>query len=181
MPDMKSLLEDVKDYIGITWQDENTDKKVTGYINRGMARLQFIAGAPLDFEKEDLPRSLLLDYCRYANSQALEVFEANFQSELLELNLSYQASVIEPLTVMATLEPSGGYSIIVVPGLSEGNRYVCQVGATLTLPTRLEICIPGNKYVRWNGENIVAAAGQDIMIVEINDEFRAECAGKVTV
>jgi len=89
MPDMTALLSDVKDYLNITWQDEKTDKKITGYINRGMARLQFIAGASLDFEKEDLSRSLLLDYCRYANSQALEVFEINFQSELLELNLTH--------------------------------------------------------------------------------------------
>jgi hypothetical protein len=90
MPDMTVLLSDVKDYLNITWQDEKTDQKITGYINRGMARLQFIAGAPLDFTAENLPRALLFDYCRYANSQALEVFETNFQSELLELNLMNQ-------------------------------------------------------------------------------------------
>ena len=91
MPEVTTaLLEDVKDYLNITWEDEKTDKKITGYINRGMARLQFIAGAPLDFILEDSPRSLLYDYCRYANSQALEVFETNFQSQLLELNLVNQ-------------------------------------------------------------------------------------------
>ena len=95
MPDITALLSDVKDYLNITWQDERTDKEITGYINRGMKRLQDIAGASLDFEAEDLPRSLLFDYCRYANSQALEVFEINFQSELLELNLRYQVKDYE--------------------------------------------------------------------------------------
>ncbi len=98
MPELNTtlLLDDIKDYLGISWQDEKTDKRVTGYINRGMARLQQIAGAPsLDFTAEDLPRALLFDYCRYANSQALEVFETNFQAELMELNLRERVKDIE--------------------------------------------------------------------------------------
>ena len=84
------LLDDVKDYLHISWQDEKTDKNITGYIKRGMARLQEIAGVSLDFNEEDLPKSLLLDYCRYANSQALEMFEKNFLSEIMSLNLRGQ-------------------------------------------------------------------------------------------
>ena len=86
----EGLLDDIKDYLSITWQDDKTDARITGFINRGMRRLQDIAGADLDFSAEDLPRMLLFDYCRYANSQALEVFEKNFASELLELNLQEQ-------------------------------------------------------------------------------------------
>jgi len=85
------LLTDVKNELHITYEDEAADKRVTGYINRGMSRLQRIAGAHLDFEAEDLPRALLFDYCRYANSSALEVFEQNFQNELLELYLLSRA------------------------------------------------------------------------------------------
>jgi len=86
---MGQLLIDIKDYLHITWNDETTDKNITGYINRGKARLQEIAGVSLDFTVEDTPRTLLFDYCRYANSQALEVFEKNFKSELLALHLKY--------------------------------------------------------------------------------------------
>ena len=96
MPDMDKLLEDIKDYLNIRWNDEKTDKNILGMIKRGMARLQKIAGvSSLNYEEEDLPRTLLFDYVRYANSQALEMFEKNFQSELLELHLEYQASLIE--------------------------------------------------------------------------------------
>ena len=49
----------------------------------------------MDFTIEDSPRELLFDYVRYANSQALEVWEKNFQSELLSLHLESQASLIE--------------------------------------------------------------------------------------
>lgn len=93
--ELQVLLQDAKDYLHITWQDEKTDKNLTGIIKRGMARLKDVAGvSTLDFSEEDLPRTLLLDYCRYANSHALEMFETNFQSELLSLHLKYQAQII---------------------------------------------------------------------------------------
>ena len=94
--ELKELLQDVKDYLHISWNDEKTDKNLTGMIKRGMTHLNKIAGVSfLDFMAEDSPKALLLDYVRYANSQALEVFEMNFQSELLSLHLEYQTSIKE--------------------------------------------------------------------------------------
>lgn len=89
------LLDDVRSYLHITWVDNVTDINLVGFINRGKARLQKIAGVPLDFEVDDLPRSLLLDYCRYANSQALEMFEKNFSSEIMSLHIEGQVSAVE--------------------------------------------------------------------------------------
>lgn len=83
----EGLLTAVKGYLRITWTDTATDTNLTGMINRGMARLQEIAGATLDFTLENMPRSLLFDYVRYANSQALEAYEKNFASELMSLHL----------------------------------------------------------------------------------------------
>lgn len=96
---LDSLLADIKIYLHITWIDENTDVKLTGIINRGMARLRTIAGAPLDFSVEELPRTLLFDYVRYANSQALEMFEKNFASELRSLHDETQVNLIEDVIV----------------------------------------------------------------------------------
>ena len=91
----EELLKDIKDYLNITWEDERTDKNITGMIKRGMTYLQKVAGvSSLDFIEEDSPRALLCDYVRYANSQVLEMFETNFQSELLSLNLEYQAKEV---------------------------------------------------------------------------------------
>ena len=81
------LLEEVKSYLHITWVDDVTDNNLNGFISRGKARLQKIAGVPLDFDAEDMPKVLLLDYCRYANSQALEMFEKHFASELMSLHI----------------------------------------------------------------------------------------------
>lgn len=89
------LLEAIRAYLHITWVDELTDSNLTGMINRGMARLQVIAGVPLEFIIEDDARSLLFDYVRYANSQALEMFEKNFASELMALHINSQVN-LEP-------------------------------------------------------------------------------------
>jgi hypothetical protein len=177
----EGLLDTVKAYLHITWQDDATDSTITGYINRGMKRLQTIAGASLDFTVEDQPRMLLLDYCRYANSQALEVFEQNFQSELLDLNLRTQAPVIDGLNLMAT-QSSEGTTFSVVPMPHGNHSYVYQVGTGLTLPARLEPCLPGSTWIAWDGLSpIPVSSGQQIMIVEINDEYAAERSGMVTV
>lgn len=175
----EGLLSTVKGYLNITWQDAATDEKITGYINRGVARLRQIAGAPLSFTEEGQPRALLLDYCRYANSQALEVFEKNFEAELLDLNLSTQAPVVDGLTVQLTRGLDGTVSVMAVPA---GSRYVYQVGTGLALPGRLDVCLPGSLWTAWDGiSDITAAAGQEIMVVEINDDYAAERAGKATV
>lgn len=97
---LAALLVDVKSYLHITWVDTSTDSNITGFINRGMARLQTIAGVPLDFSLEDLPRTLLFDYCRYANSQALEMFEKNFTSELMSLHIQSQVDAMVDAVVI---------------------------------------------------------------------------------
>ena len=100
---LEQLLADIKIYLHITWVDENTDRNLTGMINRGMARLETIAGVPLDFSKEDIPRALLFDYVRYANSQALEMWEKNFASELRSLHDETQVNAEISLEIEAEL------------------------------------------------------------------------------
>ena len=84
------LLEDVKNYLDITWDDPETDIKLEGIIARGMKYLNNIAGTKLDFTIEDKPRELLFDYCRYVRSNALNEFAINYQHELLALQIAQE-------------------------------------------------------------------------------------------
>ena len=79
------MLNEVKDYLKITWNDE--DSNITGIIARGKVYLNDLVGVELDYESEGQPKSLLLDYCRYAYNNALEYFEENFKREILRLQL----------------------------------------------------------------------------------------------
>lgn len=79
------MLSGLKTYLNITYEDPETDKMLTGAIERGMSVLNDYAGVTLDYEKEGLPKQLLFDYCRYVRSHAAEMFEPNFRSDLIAL------------------------------------------------------------------------------------------------
>ena len=86
------MLQKVKDYLKITWNDE--DVPIQDLITRGQAKLNELAGAVLDFETEGQARSLLFDYVRYAYNNAAEYFEQNFQHEILRLQLKIGVSLL---------------------------------------------------------------------------------------
>lgn len=77
------LLADVKNQLDVTWSDEATDRKYRGLIAAGMAYLDKKLGEAANYEEDGQPRSLLMDYVRYARDQALDVFENNYQSMIL--------------------------------------------------------------------------------------------------
>ena len=79
------MLEAVKDYLKITWDDE--DAAIQDIIDQGEAYLNELSGAELDYTQKGLARSLLFDYCRYVYNNASEYFEENFREEILRLQL----------------------------------------------------------------------------------------------
>lgn len=79
----EGLLSDVKNYLNITWDDDATDKKVSGLIASGMIYLNAKYGEDADYTADGMPRTLLMEYARYARDSALDVFENNYQALLL--------------------------------------------------------------------------------------------------
>lgn len=91
----EGLLQDVKDYLDIRWDDATTEKKLTGIISRGMRYIDSASGEANDYAVEDKPKELLLDYCRYARSNALEEFQINYLHELLSLQMKKEVARYE--------------------------------------------------------------------------------------
>ena len=89
------LLIAVKNYLDITWEDADTDLKLTGIISRGIKFIDHHAGATLDYSIEDNPRSLLFDYSRYSWSNALDEFSKNYLSEILDLQITESVKAYE--------------------------------------------------------------------------------------
>ena len=79
----EGLLSDVKNYLNITWDDDATDTKVSGLIAAGMVYLNAKYGEEADYIADGMPRTLLMEYVRYARDSALDVFENNYQALLL--------------------------------------------------------------------------------------------------
>lgn len=94
----QGLLSDVKNYLNITWDDVATDAKISGLIASGMMYLNSKYGAEADYTEDGMPRTLLMEYVRYARDSALDVFENNYQALILgmqneRLVTSYGGSV----------------------------------------------------------------------------------------
>lgn len=79
------LLADVKNALNITWDDEATDDKIRGLIASASVYLDSKGGAALDYDADGFPRTLLMEYVRYARDSALDVFENNYLALLLAM------------------------------------------------------------------------------------------------
>lgn len=86
----REMLRDARNYLDITYEDEETDRKLAGILERGKSYLNNVAGTELDYEEGTCQRALLFDYCRYAGNNALELFEENFKTELISLRIGEQ-------------------------------------------------------------------------------------------
>ncbi len=96
--DVVNMLDFDREYIET---DEGTKSKIEIIIANGKQHLRDYN--PLlteeDFEKPTRARSLLLDYCRYAYSNAVEMFDKNFENEILKLRQEYEVSEYQRGTV----------------------------------------------------------------------------------
>lgn len=92
------MLEEVKNYLAITWNDDITNENVQNSINEGIDYLSRIVGSPIDFVTDKTAKALLKDYCRYVRNYSLEYFETNFQKPLIRLQLKY-ADKTEPSSI----------------------------------------------------------------------------------
>lgn len=81
----EGLLDDIKTYLLVTWDDEQTNRRITGLIEDGMAYLDDKLGETGDYLSPGYPRTLLKEYVRYARDAALDVFENNYQNLILAM------------------------------------------------------------------------------------------------
>ena len=93
LPD--GLLSDVKNWLDVTWDDDATDAKVSGLIASGMVYLDGKLGVAGDYTRDGLPRTLLLEYCRYGRDSALDVFENNYRAMILDMQNERKVSAFE--------------------------------------------------------------------------------------
>lgn len=83
-------LSELKNYLCITWEEQETDKRLTDILIRAENILSSYAGINLDFNDSNSAEcQLLLDLCRYIYNEAFEEFKLNFSAELISLRAKY--------------------------------------------------------------------------------------------
>lgn len=94
-------LEDLKNELDITYNDPQTDRKLTGIMRRAESKIRKYTGIDEETELNPEEDELFINYCRYAFNNALEMFETNYQREINE------ARAVRMVEAMAAAEEDG--------------------------------------------------------------------------
>lgn len=79
------LLDDVKNHLDITWEDDALDRKITELIAAGEVYIDGKLGERGNYLEAGQPRTLLFEYVRYARDGAMDVFESNYMHLILAM------------------------------------------------------------------------------------------------
>lgn len=85
--DGSEITELVKRKLNITWNDTDTDARITQIIEDGKSEIIDKAGITdpgFDFSKPSQERKLLLAYCFYEWNHALDEFQINYAEDILQ-------------------------------------------------------------------------------------------------
>lgn len=81
------MLDELKNYLNISWQDELINNKLIQLVNESKAVLNHLMGVDLDYEQDQEAKELLFNRVRYAYNNALDEFEKNFAQVILRKQL----------------------------------------------------------------------------------------------
>lgn len=87
--DDKEFLEEAKREVDVTWYDEDTNNKISGYIENGVEVLQNDVGTSINFYEDSEAKALLKTYIRYAWNKSEEFFITNNIERILKLEVKY--------------------------------------------------------------------------------------------
>lgn len=76
------LLETILNEIDITFEDAAMRKKIERIKRSGEAYLEDKFGRKIDFEEDMIALDLLVSFCRYGRSNAIEQFTRDFAADL---------------------------------------------------------------------------------------------------
>ena len=92
---LEQLLEDVRDYLQISWTDEATDRRLSDMIQSSAAYLDGVTAATNDYTAPGNMRTLLLERVRYQYNGALDVWLNNYLSLVVSAQLDIQRAALE--------------------------------------------------------------------------------------
>lgn len=92
----EQLLAAAKNYLDITWDDADTDAKLTGQLQRGIAYITAKTGVDSSaFAGEDVDlraQELLFNYLLYDRAGSVNEFKKNYRSDILGLRIRWEVA-----------------------------------------------------------------------------------------
>ena len=142
-------------------------------------------GETIEWQTPELSATIMRDdttahnWCRHALLDSEADAEAYVKGLL---GIENPNPALGTLAVSSAAGSTAGQTAITVqPTITQGNHYVYQTGASVTLPTEYGADVSSG-WTAWNGtDEITATTGNEIGIVEANSSNKAVKAGKTTV
>ena len=142
-------------------------------------------GETIEWQTPELSATIMRDdttahnWCRHALLDSEADAEAYVKGLL---GIENPNPTLGTLTVSSAAGSTAGQTAITVqPTITQGNHYVYQTGASVTLPAEYGADVSSG-WTAWNGtDEITATTGNEIGIVEANSSNKAVKAGKTTV
>ena len=142
-------------------------------------------GETIEWQTPELSATIMRDdttahnWCRHALLDSEADAEAYVKGLL---GIENPNPALGTLTVSSAAGSTAGQTAITVqPPITQGNHYVYQTGASVTLPTEYGADVSSG-WTAWNGtDEITATTGNEIGIVEADSSNKAVKAGKTTV
>lgn len=83
------MIDELKNYLDITWDDDAINNKLSGILQRAENILKGYAGTDIDYTSDYTAKQLLFDCCRYIWNNAYEDFKVNYSGDLINLRAFY--------------------------------------------------------------------------------------------
>lgn len=95
MNELLLLMQELKDILNITWDEEETDRKLERIINDAKNILDWKLGSKIDYSTPGLEHNLFLNYCMYAYNNCTNEFDDNYFNEIMQIRQKYEVLAYE--------------------------------------------------------------------------------------
>lgn len=80
----------LKNELLITWDEDETNLKLSRIIIGGIQALDYKLGAKINYNEAGLEQELLLAYCVYAYNGCLNEFDEAYQNNIMQIRHKYE-------------------------------------------------------------------------------------------
>lgn len=91
---LEQLLADVRDYLQITWTDEETDRRLADMIQGSAVYLDGVTATENAYTKPGTMRTLLMERVRYQYNGALDAWLNNYLHLVVQAQLDAQSAAL---------------------------------------------------------------------------------------
>lgn len=92
---MGDLYETLRNELNITWDDEETESRLTRIITNAVVTMNRKIGSDIDYSIAGPEQELFLAYCVYVYNNCANQFDENYLNEIMQIRSIYEVEQYE--------------------------------------------------------------------------------------